>query len=67
MVKEFLKRFMNYGTLLAFFAMLAVAFKMFGIAVPEDYKSFVEAFLYFLMMAGFINNPASGTGYKDEL
>lgn len=61
------KRFMNYGSLLAFLGIIGFFLPYLGInIVPDQFDLLVKLIMTFFISAGIINNPASGTGYKDE-
>jgi uncharacterized membrane protein len=62
-----MKRFKNYALWIAVAAVTGMALVDFGvIANTEIFNDYVEKILYVLILAGVINNPASGTGFKDE-
>jgi uncharacterized membrane protein len=62
-----MKRFKNYALWIAVAAVAGMALVDFGvIANTEIFNDYVEKILYVLILAGVINNPASGTGFKDE-
>jgi uncharacterized membrane protein len=62
-----MKRFKNYALWIAIAAIAGMALVDFGlIANTEIFNNYVEKILYVLILAGVINNPASGTGFKDE-
>jgi uncharacterized membrane protein len=62
-----MNRFKNYALWIAIAAVAGMALVDFGvIANTELFDSYVEKILYILILAGVINNPTSGTGFKDE-
>jgi uncharacterized membrane protein len=62
-----MKRFKNYALWIAVAAVAGMALVDFGvIANTEIFNDYVEKILYVLILAGVINNPASGTGFKDD-
>jgi uncharacterized membrane protein len=62
-----MKRFKNYALWIAIAAIAGMALVDFGvIANTEVFDNYVEKILYVLILAGVINNPTSGTGFKDE-
>jgi uncharacterized membrane protein len=62
-----MSRFKNYALWIAIAAVAGMALVDFGV-IPntELFDSYVEKILYILILAGVINNPTSGTGFKDE-
>jgi uncharacterized membrane protein len=66
-----MKRFKNYALWVAVFAfipILADSLEVYNIHVllPANYDKFVVGFLGILVLAGFINNPSNGSGFKDK-
>jgi uncharacterized membrane protein len=66
-----MKRFKNYALWLAVFAfipILADSFEVYNIHIilPGNYDKLVVGLLGILVLAGFLNNPSSGSGFKDE-
>jgi uncharacterized membrane protein len=62
-----MNRFKNYALWIAVAAVAGMALVDFGlIANTEVFDNYVEKILYVLILAGVINNPASGTGFKDD-
>jgi uncharacterized membrane protein len=62
-----MNRFKNYALWIAMAAVAGMALVDFGvIANTEIFNDYVEKILYVLILAGVINNPTSGTGFKDE-
>ena len=64
-------RFKNYGlwaAVLALIPLLADSLKVYDINIilPGEYDALVKSLLGILVLAGIINNPASGKGYKDD-
>jgi uncharacterized membrane protein len=44
-----------------------LALQMFGVKIAEDqYNEVVNAVLTVLVLAGVVNNPSNGTGFKDR-
>lgn len=63
-----LKRFQNYGLWVAVFALVPLIFEAAGANVlPANYETLTTAILGVLVLAGVVNNPTSGTGYKDVM
>jgi uncharacterized membrane protein len=64
-----MNRFKNYGLWLAV-ASLALDVLMYShvitVAQSNDIQALVQRGLEVLIVAGIINNPASGSGFKDE-
>lgn len=60
-------RFKNYALWMAVAAVAGMALVDFG-AIPntELFDTYVEKILYVLILAGVINNPSNGSGFKDE-
>jgi len=62
-----LSRFQNYGLWVAVVALIPLIFEAAGANVlPANYEALTGGILGVLVLAGVINNPGSGTGYKDE-
>jgi uncharacterized membrane protein len=62
-----MKRFKNYALWIAIAAIAGMALVDFGLIANTDvFDNYVEKILYVLILAGVINNPTSGTGFKDE-
>lgn len=60
-------RFQNYGLWVAVAALIPLILEAAGLNVlPANYKELVTGILGVLILAGVINNPTSGRGYKDE-
>lgn len=61
-----MKRFKNYALWVAIAAVVGMALVDFGV-IPDTavFNAYVEKILYVLILAGVINNPTSGTGFKD--
>lgn len=67
MLKEFCKRFVNYGSMLALLGIIGFFLPYMGIHIlPSEFEILQNLILSFFIYAGVINNPASGSGYKDE-
>jgi uncharacterized membrane protein len=57
----------NYGFWVALFALVGITLKVFGVKlVSNQYDQIVNAILVFLVAAGVVNNPTSGSWYKDK-
>jgi uncharacterized membrane protein len=62
-----MKRFKNYGLWVAVAALVGMILQDAGVSVtPEKYDGYVDAILTVLVLAGIINNPSSGRGFRDE-
>jgi uncharacterized membrane protein len=66
-----MNRFKNYALWLAVFAfipLLADSLEVYNIqlVLPGNYDKLVVGFLGILVLAGCLNNPSIGTGFKDE-
>jgi phi LC3 family holin len=62
-----MKRFKNYGLWLAVASLGLIIAQAFGLSIAEDkYNEVVNAVLTVLVLAGVVNNPTSGSGFKDE-
>lgn len=62
-----MNRFKNYGLWVAVAALGLIVAQAFGLEIAEDkYNEIVNAVLTVLVLAGVINNPASGSGFRDE-
>ncbi|PFP30275.1 holin [Bacillus sp. AFS073361] len=62
-----MKRFKNYGLWLAVASLGLIVAQAFGLNFAEDkYNEVVNAVLTVLVLAGVVNNPTSGTGFKDK-
>jgi uncharacterized membrane protein len=66
-----MNRFKNYALWVAVFAfipILADSLEVYNIqlVLPGNYDKLVVGLLGILVLAGFLNNPTSGTGFKDE-
>lgn len=60
-------RFKNYALWVAVAAVAGMALVDFGvIPTTEVFDAYVDKVLYVLILAGVINNPTSGKGFKDE-
>lgn len=61
------KRLRNYGLWLAVAALVGMVLQDVGVNIaPDRYQAYVDAVLTILVLAGIINNPSQGTGYRDE-
>jgi uncharacterized membrane protein len=62
-----MKRFKNYGLWVAVAALVGMILQDAGVSItPEKYDGYVDAILTVLVLAGIINNPSSGRGFRDE-
>lgn len=62
------ERFKNYGLWVAVAGFAGLVLQTFGIDfAPEKYEELVNGFLTILVLAGILNNPSIGTGFKDEI
>jgi uncharacterized membrane protein len=62
-----MKRFKNYGLWVAVAALVGMILQDAGVSItPEKYDAYVNAILTVLVLAGIVNNPTSGRGFKDE-
>jgi len=62
-----MKRFKNYGLWLAVASLGLIMAQAFGLNIAEDkYTEVVNAVLTVLVLAGVVNNPTSGSGFKDK-
>ena len=66
-----MKRFKNYAlwaAVFAFIPILADSLEVYNIHVilPSNYDKFVVGLLGILVIAGLVNNPPSGNGFKDK-
>jgi uncharacterized membrane protein len=62
-----MKRFKNYALWVAVAALIGMILQDVGFSIaPQKYQSYVDAILTILVLAGIINNPANGRGFKDE-
>jgi uncharacterized membrane protein len=60
-------RFKNYGLWLSIASLALMVAQYFGVSIAEDkYNEIVNAVLSALVLAGVLNNPSSGNGFKDE-
>jgi uncharacterized membrane protein len=62
-----MKRLKNYGLWVAVAALVGMILQDAGISItPEKYDAYVNAILTVLVLAGIVNNPTSGRGFRDE-
>jgi uncharacterized membrane protein len=62
-----MKRFKNYGLWVAVAALVGMILQDAGVSItPEKYDAYVNAILTVLVLAGIVNNPTSGRGFRDE-
>jgi uncharacterized membrane protein len=60
-------RFKNYGLWLAVASLGLMVAQTLGVNIAEDkFNGIVDAVLSVLVLAGVINNPSSGSGFKDD-
>lgn len=60
-------RFKNYALWIAIASLGLIVAQAFGLEIAEDkYNEIVNGVLTVLVLAGVVNNPTSGTGFKDE-
>lgn len=65
------KRFKNYAlwaAVLGFIPMLANSLGVYdiNIVLPDNFENLGTAFMGILVLAGILNNPSNGKGYKDH-
>jgi uncharacterized membrane protein len=61
-----MKRFKNYALWIAVASLGLIVAQAFGLEIAEDkYNEIVNAVLTVLVLAGVVNNPSNGTGFKD--
>jgi uncharacterized membrane protein len=68
LLKVLRQRFYNYGTLTAVVAFVLnqlLAAEVIDATALGKYQQIAEYVLYVLVIAGFLNNPTSGKGFKD--
>ena len=62
-----IQRFKNYGFWLSFFSLIPIICQMCGYKLPfEDYNTFVNALLTFLVAAGIVSNPTTQTRWYGD-
>jgi uncharacterized membrane protein len=62
-----MKRFKNYGLWVAVASLGLIVAQAAGFSIAEDkYNEVVNAVLTVLVLAGVVNNPSNGNGFKDE-
>ena len=66
-----MKRFKNYALWAAVFAFIPILAEGLGVynihvILPGNYDKIVLGFLGILVLAGLVNNPSSGNGFKDK-
>ncbi|MFE7820609.1 phage holin [Priestia megaterium] len=60
-------RFKNYALWVAMASLVLLVLQAFGLPIVEaEYNRVVSAVLSVLVLAGVINNPSQGSGFKDE-
>lgn len=60
------ERFKSYPLWVAIFALIGIVGQKAGIiTVPTDYDNIVSGLLSVLALAGIINNPVDGKGFRD--
>jgi phi LC3 family holin len=63
---EIMARFKNYALWIAVASLGLIVAQAFGIEIAEDkYNEIVNGVLTVLVLAGVVNNPTSGSGFKD--
>jgi uncharacterized membrane protein len=63
---EIMTRFKNYALWIAVASLGLIVAQAFGLEIAEDkYNEIVNGVLTVLVLAGVVNNPASGSGFKD--
>jgi uncharacterized membrane protein len=61
------QRFKNYALWISVASLGLIVAQAFGLEIAEDkYNEIVNGVLTVLVLAGVVNNPSSGTGFKDE-
>jgi phi LC3 family holin len=61
------QRFKNYALWIAVASLGLIVAQAFGLEIAEDkYNEIVNGVLTVLVLAGVVNNPTSGIGFKDE-
>jgi phi LC3 family holin len=61
-----MNRFKNYALWLGVASLILLVVQAFGVEVATDkYNEIVNAVLTVLVLAGVINNPTSGSGFRD--
>jgi uncharacterized membrane protein len=64
---EIMTRFKNYALWIAVASLGLIVAQAFGLNIAEDkYNEIVNGVLTVLVLAGVVNNPTSGTGFKDK-
>lgn len=62
-----MNRFKNYGLWLAIAGLVGMVLTDAHVGItPDKYDGYVNAVMTILVLAGIINNPTSGSGFKDE-
>lgn len=62
-----MERFKNYGLWLAIGAFIPLFLQTFGVDIDlGKYEQLWNTFLSILVMAGIINNPSLGNGFRDK-
>jgi phi LC3 family holin len=62
-----MSRFKNYALWIAVASLGLIVAQAFGLDIAEDkYNEIVNGVLTVLVLAGVVNNPTSGSGFKDE-
>ncbi|WP_461200811.1 phage holin family protein [Anoxybacillus sp. TBDG-1] len=62
-----MERFKNYGLWLAVGSFVLLLLQTFGVDLDlGKYEQLWNAFLSILVMAGILNNPSLGKGYRDK-
>lgn len=62
-----MERFKNYALWVAVAALVGMILTDVGFGItPEKYDGYVNAILTVLVLAGIVNNPSKGNGFKDK-
>ncbi|AST07915.1 holin [Anoxybacillus flavithermus] len=62
-----MERFKNYGLWLAIGSFIALLLQTFGVDLDlGKYEQLWNAFLSILVIAGILNNPSIGKGFRDK-
>ena len=60
-------RFKNYALWVAMASLVLLVLQAFGLPIVEaEYNRIVNGVLSVLVLAGVVNNPSQGNGFKDE-
>ncbi len=62
-----MNRFRNYGLWLGVGSFSVIAMQTFGVGIDfGQYTHLYNSVLDFFVVAGILNNPSIGTGFKDK-